>query len=135
MPKVVTPIAQPSSGNLAYGTYVKLLCLTPNAIIRYTTDGSIPDVTSTIYVSPVVINKNTTLKAMTFKVGFENSSIGVFTYIVKVANPEANPAPRYFKNSITVALSCATPGAEIRYTLDGGEPNINSQLYTKSLVI
>ena len=132
---VSTPIAQPNSGNLMYGTYIKLLCLTPNATIRYTLDGSIPDGASTIYVSPIAINNNTTLKAMAFKVGFENSNIGTFTYTVKVSNPEATPTPRYFKDSISVVLSCTTSGAEIRYTLDGGEPNINSQLYTKSLVI
>ena len=133
--KVATPIAQPNSGNLMYGTYIKLLCLTPNATIRYTLDGSTPDGASTIYVSPIAITRNTVLKAIAFKTGFENSNIGTFTYTVKVSNPEATPAPRYFKDSITVALSCATPGAEIRYTLDGSEPDINSKLYTKPLLV
>lgn len=35
----------------------------------------------------------------------------------------------FFASPTSVELSCTTPGAEIRYTLDGSEPNAQSALY------
>jgi len=116
--KVTTPIAQPNSGSLIYGTYIKLLCLTSNATIRYTVDGSTPDEFSTLYVSPIVITQNTVLKAMAFKVGFEDSNIGVFTYTTKVANPTATPDSSYVYVGTQVVLSCETLGAGIIYSIN-----------------
>ena len=37
---------------------------------------------------------------------------------------------RYFKDSLEVILSCKEPKAEIRYSLDGTNPDMNSVLYT-----
>jgi hypothetical protein len=41
--------------------------------------------------------------------------------------PEDN---RRFTDVIDVEISCWSPGAELRYTLDGAEPGISSRLYT-----
>ena len=40
-----------------------------------------------------------------------------------------------FTSPFTVALSVSDPNSEIRYTLDGSEPTLNSTLYTDSLSI
>lgn len=46
----------------------------PGAIIRYTLDGSEPDsVSSAIYTKPIIIEKNTSLKAKAFKPGWYGS--------------------------------------------------------------
>ena len=50
------------------------------ASIRYTTNGSEPDETSTLYSGPVAINTLTTLKARAFKVGFTPSNTASATY-------------------------------------------------------
>ena len=55
----------------------------------------------------------------------------------QVALPSFSPATKtvFFGQSQVVAISCATPAAEIRYTLDGSEPTSGSALYDGSLVV
>ena len=40
-----------------------------------------------------------------------------------------------FEKSVTVTLDCETQGSQIRYTLDGSEPNENSTIYSAPFVI
>jgi len=44
--------------------------------------------------------------------------------------PEITPRGAVFSKPVTVSLSCRTPDAELRYTLDDSEPNRKSALYT-----
>ena len=41
------------------------------------------------------------------------------------------PDVNVFTDSTDVTMNCATPGVEIRYTLDGSEPSLDSPRYTK----
>jgi hypothetical protein len=53
-----------------------------------------------------------------------------------VANVRIEPADRNgFAGSQAVTLACETPGAEIHYTLDGGEPGLASPVYRGPLTI
>lgn len=45
------------------------------------------------------------------------------------------PGTTVFTGEQAVTLSCATPGAEIRYTLDGSDPTLASPRYTASFTI
>jgi hypothetical protein len=49
---------------------------------------------------------------------------------IVVAPPVASIAGGFFTNAQQVVLTSATPGATIRYTLDGGEPGPASPLFT-----
>ena len=61
-PKPVT--FSPGSGEVTSGTSVTLSTTTEGASIYYTTDGTTPTSTSTLYNSPIVITASTTLKAV-----------------------------------------------------------------------
>ncbi len=53
-----------------------------------------------------------------------------------VSTPVFQPASgTAFSGSLSVTISCATSGAEIRYTTDGSEPHSGSTLYTAPLTI
>ena len=52
-----------------------------------------------------------------------------------VETPMASMPGGFFSNPTAVSLSSATPGATIRYTLDGSEPSANSALYSSPLSI
>jgi len=47
-----------------------------------------------------------------------------------VWSPDIHPRGAVFNQSVKVSLTSRTPGAEIRYTLDGAEPDLSSPVYT-----
>ncbi len=51
------------------------------------------------------------------------------------ARPVASVAGGFFSNSFEVSLTTATPGAEIRFTLDGSEPSANAALYLSPIQV
>lgn len=52
-----------------------------------------------------------------------------------VESPAITPAGGSWPGAVTAAVTCATPGAEIRYTLDNLEPSELSPLYTAPIKI
>ena len=52
-----------------------------------------------------------------------------------VARPVMNQAAGNYSGSVNVSITCATAGAEIRYTTDGSEPTAASTLYSSAVSI
>ena len=120
------PILTPSSGTYPVDQSILMSSTTPTPYtIRYTTNGTDPTVTSTIYTGLVSINKNGVLKARTFKSGWSDSPITTATYNFALAVPTFNPLPGAYSDSQTVQINSAA-GAQIRYTLDGSIPSLTN---------
>jgi hypothetical protein len=71
---------------------------TPDAVIRYTTDGSPPTATTgTVYTVPLTISSTTTLRAAAFKTGWDPTNVDTHTYIfpddVIRQSPSGTPPP------------------------------------------
>ena len=80
--QVVAPIFTPAGG-IYFGTQgVVITSSTPGTTRRYTTDGTDPTSSSTLYVSPVPVSTPTTLKARAFAGGFIDSDVTTATYEV-----------------------------------------------------
>lgn len=79
-PRVATPVFSPDGDSYPDSVLVSILCATNGASVYYTTDGSTPDRTSTLYVSPFVLKAPTTLKAIAYKDGLDNSNVGTASY-------------------------------------------------------
>jgi hypothetical protein len=73
--KAATPAASPPGGIYAMEQNVVLSCATPGAAIYYTTDGSEPTISSTLYTGPIAVSTETTLKAKAFNSGMIDSDI------------------------------------------------------------
>jgi len=87
-PTVETPLASLEPGRLIpRGTEIELYTLTSDAIIRYTLNGFEPNESSMIYMSPIVLNSNTTVKAKAFTDGMTASDTATFNY--RVYDPDA----------------------------------------------
>ena len=82
-PKPVT--FSPGSGEVTSGTSVTLSTTTEGASIYYTTDGTDPTSTSTLYSSPIVITASTTLKAVAIMNGV-SGLVSTATYTVAGAS-------------------------------------------------
>jgi hypothetical protein len=53
----------------------------------------------------------------------------------QVTTPVVSPPGGVFSGSVDVMVSTGTPGAEIRYTLDGTEPTLSSDVYVSPIPI
>ena len=62
-------------------------------------------------------------------------AVATATYVLEAAAPTATPGTGVYTSAQSVTLASATPGAEIRYTLDGTTPDSNSPLYAEALPI
>lgn len=78
---VATPTFIPASGSYTSQQSVTILCATDGATIYYTTDGSTPTSSSSVYSSPIPVSTNTTIKAVAIKDG-ESSSVATAAYII-----------------------------------------------------
>lgn len=82
--QVATPYASVESGEVEAGTEIHLYCETENASIYYTVDGSCPcDVNRRKYDgTPIIANKDFTLKIMAEAEGLIESDIAEYEYTV-----------------------------------------------------
>ena len=141
--KVDAPVASPGSGTYEETQSVKLSCATEGAVIRYTTDGSEPVEDSLEYTGAIEVGSTTTIKACAFRDGMAKSDVATFDYEIEadkvpadtVAKPTASVEPGQYKQKQSVKLSCATEGAVIRYTTDGGEPTEESSEYADAIEV
>jgi len=85
---VLTPTFSPPSGTYLTPQQVYITSGTANATIRYTTDGSTPSTSSSLYSSPIMISTNTTLKAKAWKAGYIDSGVGIASYAMPAEMPE-----------------------------------------------
>ncbi|MCK4982312.1 MAG: chitobiase/beta-hexosaminidase C-terminal domain-containing protein, partial [Victivallaceae bacterium] len=70
-------------------------------------------------------------------ISFSNSTPGKQnsgeTFSGIVATPIIDKDPGFYSSNVIVSITCATTGAEIRYTTSGNEPTESSALYSPSL--
>lgn len=81
-----TPVADPKAGEVAVGTTVTLSCTTTGATIYYTTDGTTPTTSSTVYSSAITVNEAVTIKAIATAEGYDQSEVATFAYTIASAN-------------------------------------------------
>lgn len=134
---LATPVFAPAAGTYTTAQNVTIACATGGSQIRYTTNGSEPGASSTLYNAPIPISATTTLKARAFLTGWEPSvtATGVYTITGTVATPVFAPAAGTYTTTQNITIGCATGGSNIRYTTNGTEPTASSTLYNAPIPI
>jgi hypothetical protein len=90
--QVAAPTFDPPGGDYDTPIEVSIQCETPDVMIYYTTDGSDPDQSSTLYAAPVAIDVTTTLKARAYADGLVPSAIATAQYNLPAGEPSEYPA-------------------------------------------
>ncbi|MDD2229056.1 MAG: SUMF1/EgtB/PvdO family nonheme iron enzyme [Candidatus Cloacimonetes bacterium] len=133
------PVLSPVGGIYTKAQSVTITCTTIGASIVYTTDGSNPTSSSTVYANPIAITASNTIKAQAFRSGWTDSAIVSATYTITgseaVASPTFNPAGGAYASAQSVTISCTTSGATIRYTTNNTDPTSASTIYTNAINI
>lgn len=134
---VAPPTFSPEGGTYDGPIEVAISTNTANAVIHYTTNGDDPTESDPVADAPLLVEQTTILNARAFKAGMTESAVSTAEYVFAGAEPPAAPTfsleGGFFSAPIDVEIFTSTAGAEIRYTLDGSEPQIASELYVAPL--
>jgi N-acetylneuraminic acid mutarotase len=138
IPQAATPTFNPPAGTYSAPQNVTITDTTSGASIYYTTDGSAPTTSSTLYSAPVAVNASETLKAIATATGYTNSNVGTAAYTINIpqaATPTFNPPAGTYAAAQQVTISDSTSGASIYFTTDGSTPTTSSTLYSAPVTV
>ena len=130
--KVGTPTFNVNAGTYNVEKTVTVTEATPGATIHYTLDGNDPTESDPTVASggTVQIDQTRTLKARAWNGTMPVSNLASAVYTLTVATPLISPASSTYTTPQTITLSTTSPGATLRYTLDGSTPTAASPQYT-----
>ena len=136
------PAAQPTF-SMAAGSYTSTQTLTisdqtPGATIYYTTNGTTPNIASSVYSGQITVSSSETIQAVAVAGGYANSSVASSTYTITLpaaATPTLSLASGTYTGSQTVTLGDTTAGATIYYTTNGTAPTTNSTVYNGAITV
>jgi hypothetical protein len=132
-----TPTFAPGGGSYTSPQTVAMSDATAGANIFYTTDGTTPTASSTLYTVPFAVSKSETISAIAVASGLSDSGVAIASYVI---NPVAT-APVFsvgtgtYTSSQTVTITDATAGASIYYTTNGSTPSTASTLYSGPITV
>jgi hypothetical protein len=136
---IATPVITPNGGTFTHPVSVVLTSSTPGAFIYYTTNGSAPTQSSTLYKGPFTLASNTVVKAAAFKNNSTPSSEasawfgmdGQFDFSLSNSGDKAAKRGSSTQNNISAALKSGNT-KPIAYSLSGLPTGANSSFSTSS---
>jgi hypothetical protein len=116
---------------------VSLSDTTGGAQIFYTTNGTMPSASSTLYTGPITVSSSETIQAIAIATGMSNSTVASAAYVISLtaATPTFSVAAGSYTSTQLVTITDATPGATIYYTTNGSAPTTSSIAYTGSIAV
>lgn len=132
-PEDLVPVINPNGGNFSSPQRVSISSKT--GAIHYTLDGRRPTTSSPKYTAPIAIDQNTTLSVRVFADDGVSGTLVSAGFVFKTEKPTISPASGSFSRPERITITTPTSGAEIRYTINGREPNNRSHLYTEPITV
>jgi LysM repeat protein len=137
LPVTTSPTFNPPGGAYATAQSVSISSGSSGATIYYTTNGTTPTASATVYSSPIAMNASGTLEAIAVASGYSFSAVGAATYSIApiLPAPVLSPAPGTYATAQTVTIGDATTGTTIHYTTDGTTPTSSSDIYSSAITV
>jgi hypothetical protein len=137
------PPAGSPTFSVGAGTYTTVQAVTisdatTGAAIYYTTNGSTPTTSSTLYSGPITVGASETITAIATATGYAPSPVASVVYVINLppaATPTFSVAAGTYTTPQTVTISDATTGATIYYTTNGSAPTTSSTKYTGPITV
>ncbi|WP_263354035.1 chitobiase/beta-hexosaminidase C-terminal domain-containing protein [Acidicapsa acidisoli] len=136
-----TPVITQPSGTFSTVEGTGITDSNAAAQIYYTTDGSIPTSTSTVYSGGILIDSSATLQAIALAPGYSQSQIASAVYTSTVppnATPTFSPPGGTYASPQTVTICCADNRFTVLfYTIDGSPPSSSttSARYDDAIIV
>ena len=127
----VMPTFTPVPGTYTSPQSVTLQDTTALATIYYTTDGSTPTTSSTVYTTPIQVSANTTIQAMAVASGLANSAVATGTYTIgapaAIAFVQQNSAePQTPQTSVSATYAAAQAAGDMNIVAIGWADDTSS---------
>jgi Chitobiase/beta-hexosaminidase C-terminal domain/Legume lectin domain len=136
---VATPTFSPAAGTYTYAPSVTISDATSGATIYYTTDGTVPTVSSTKYIGAITVSSTETVEAIAVATGNIESAVASVAYTISlepsVATPTFSPSGGAYTSTQSVTISDATSDATIYYTTNGTAPTTSSTEYSGPITV
>jgi Chitobiase/beta-hexosaminidase C-terminal domain/Legume lectin domain len=136
-PQTAAPVMNPPAGSYTRTVSVTMTSATPNASIYYTTDGTAPSTSSTLYSGAITLTVTTTINAVAIASGSIQSTETAAAYVIasQTAPPNFTPAAGTYVSGQMVTLTDDTSGAVMYYTTDGTTPTHSSSIYSSPITV
>jgi hypothetical protein len=139
-PTLPTPTFNPAAGSYTSAQSVTITDATAGSTIYYTINGTTPTTASTLYTGAIPVSSTTTIEAIAVATGYSNSAVATATYTISTslpvtATPVLSPAGGSYTSAQSVAITDATAGSTIYYTINGTTPTTASTLYTGAIPV
>ena len=137
MPPAATPTFSPAAGTYITPQTVAISDATPGTVLYYTTDGTTPTTSSTVYSAPITVKATETVKVLAMAQAYGLSAVAsaIYTITPPAATPAFSPAAGTYTAAQTVTISDATAGATIYYTTNGITPTTSSTKYSGAISV
>jgi LysM repeat protein len=137
LPVTTSPTFNPPGGAYATAQTVSISSGSSGATIYYTTNGTTPTTSSSVYSAPIAMSASGTLEAIAVTSGYSSSAVGAATYSIApiLPAPVLSPAPGTYATAQTVTIGDATGGTTIYYTIDGTTPTSSSDIYSSPIAV
>ncbi|QNI34186.1 chitobiase/beta-hexosaminidase C-terminal domain-containing protein [Alloacidobacterium dinghuense] len=89
-PAAVVPMFTPSGGTYIGAQTVAITSRTAGSTIYYTTDGSTPTASSSVYSSPISVSGNQAIDAIAMAPGYSVSQVGSAAYVIQTTGQGIN---------------------------------------------